>query len=151
MEDIFQPGGNWERRYAFRTQEVFCVDSVCSFLAVTRLFRIVLDVISPFFHVEDRQWRSSVIEVFYRYFGAIWMDERVSPTNSIESNQQFSHAFSGRNPASCRYLVTKFASCAFRSHLSLLERVIGKCTNSGTRPPCLIPCTVTPAFSKLEM
>jgi len=99
----------------------------CSFLAVTRLFRIVLDVTSPFFHVEGQQWRSSIIEVFYRYFGAIWMDERVSFTDSIDSSQQYSHALAGRNPASCRYLVTNFASGTFRGHLSLLERIIGKC------------------------
>lgn len=39
---------------------------------------MILDVTSPFFQVEDRQWRSCVIEVFYRYFGALWMDEKVS-------------------------------------------------------------------------
>jgi hypothetical protein len=49
----------------------------CSFIAVTRLFRIILDVTSPAFNVEDRQWRSSVIDVFYYYFSAAWADEKV--------------------------------------------------------------------------
>ncbi|KAJ7774854.1 hypothetical protein B0H16DRAFT_1508657 [Mycena metata] len=45
-------------------------------LAVTRLFRIILDVTSPSFNIEGRQWRSSIIEVFYRYFLALWADEK---------------------------------------------------------------------------
>jgi len=48
-----------------------------SLSAVTRLFRIILDVTSPAFNIEDRQWRSSVIDVFYHYFSATWADERV--------------------------------------------------------------------------
>jgi hypothetical protein len=43
---------------------------------VSRLFRIILDVTSPAFNVEDRQWRSSVIDVFYYYFSAAWADEK---------------------------------------------------------------------------
>jgi hypothetical protein len=50
-----------------------------SLQAVTRLFRMVLDVTSPAFNIEDRQWRSSVIDVFYHYFRATWADERVCP------------------------------------------------------------------------
>jgi hypothetical protein len=50
---------------------------VNSLLAVTRLFRIILDVTSPDFHVEGRQWRSSIIDVFYHFFRAMWADERV--------------------------------------------------------------------------
>ncbi|KAH9951250.1 hypothetical protein B0H21DRAFT_272251 [Amylocystis lapponica] len=44
--------------------------------AVLRLFRIILDVTSPAFNVEDRQWRSSVIDVFYYFFSCLWTDER---------------------------------------------------------------------------
>ena len=47
-------------------------------LAVTRLFRIILDIISPNFTVEDRQWRSSVNDIFSYFFTAKWSDERVS-------------------------------------------------------------------------
>ncbi|KAJ7709877.1 hypothetical protein B0H17DRAFT_1029591 [Mycena rosella] len=54
------PSGNWELRL----------------LAVIRLFRIILDVTCPAFNIEGRQWRSSIIEVFYRYFFALWADER---------------------------------------------------------------------------
>lgn len=49
-----------------------------SLRAISRLFRMISDTISPNFHVEDRQWRSSVIEIFYYYFGALWDDDRVS-------------------------------------------------------------------------
>ncbi|CAK5277405.1 unnamed protein product [Mycena citricolor] len=45
-------------------------------LAVTRLFRVVMDVTSPLFNIDGRQWRSSVIEVFYRFFSALWVDEK---------------------------------------------------------------------------
>ncbi|KAF7323012.1 hypothetical protein HMN09_00080900 [Mycena chlorophos] len=54
------PTGQWELRL----------------LAVSRLFRIILDVTSPSFNVEGRQWRSSIIEVFYRFFFALWSDEQ---------------------------------------------------------------------------
>ena len=52
-------------------------DISLSLEAVVRLFRIVEDVTSPAFTVEDRQWRSSVIDVFRYFFGALWEDERV--------------------------------------------------------------------------
>ncbi|KAK7019346.1 hypothetical protein R3P38DRAFT_2978554 [Favolaschia claudopus] len=45
-------------------------------LAVIRLFRIVLDATNPAFNIEDRQWRSSIIEIFYRYFSALWVDDK---------------------------------------------------------------------------
>lgn len=54
-------------------------------MAVIRLHRIILDVTNPSFHVEERQWRSSVIEVFYRYFSALWVDDKVSMQKSARS------------------------------------------------------------------
>lgn len=48
--------------------------------AVTRLFRIILDVTSPAFSVEDRQWQSSIVDIFYYFFSAMWSDERVNLT-----------------------------------------------------------------------
>ncbi|RDB21389.1 hypothetical protein Hypma_011626 [Hypsizygus marmoreus] len=44
--------------------------------AVTRLFRIILDVTSPYFNVENRQWRSSVADIFYFFFSAMWGDQQ---------------------------------------------------------------------------
>ncbi|KAI0703614.1 hypothetical protein BC835DRAFT_1483812 [Cytidiella melzeri] len=41
-----------------------------------RLFRMILDIISPDFNVEDHQWRASVIEIFHYFFSLIWKDER---------------------------------------------------------------------------
>ncbi|KAJ7128150.1 hypothetical protein C8R43DRAFT_957635 [Mycena crocata] len=46
-------------------------------LAVSRLFRIISDLTSPAFNIKGRQWRSSIIEVFYRYFFALWADEKI--------------------------------------------------------------------------
>ncbi|KDR81629.1 hypothetical protein GALMADRAFT_239698 [Galerina marginata CBS 339.88] len=42
--------------------------------SVNRLFRMISDVTSPAFHVEGRQWRPSVIEIFYYFFSALWAD-----------------------------------------------------------------------------
>lgn len=60
LHDWLLPSTRWELRL----------------LAVIRLFRIILDVTSPAFNIEGRQWRSSIIEVFYRYFFALWADEK---------------------------------------------------------------------------
>jgi hypothetical protein len=47
-------------------------------MAVTRLFRIIMDVTSPRFNVEGRQWRPNVVDIFYHYFTCMWADSRVS-------------------------------------------------------------------------
>ncbi|TFK89146.1 hypothetical protein K466DRAFT_545801 [Polyporus arcularius HHB13444] len=60
LQHLFERFGSWELRMQ----------------AITRLFRIIEDVTSPTFVVEDRQWRSSVIDVFRYFFGALWEDER---------------------------------------------------------------------------
>ncbi|KAJ4487923.1 hypothetical protein J3R30DRAFT_3280032 [Lentinula aciculospora] len=60
LEEWFQPNGDWELRLS----------------ALVRLFRIILDVTSPAFTVEGRQWRSSIAEVFYYYFSSLWSDEK---------------------------------------------------------------------------
>ncbi|KAF9815310.1 hypothetical protein IEO21_04673 [Rhodonia placenta] len=44
--------------------------------AALRLFSIVLDVTSPVFHVEGRQWKTSIVAIFDRFFSCLWMDER---------------------------------------------------------------------------
>lgn len=62
FDQIFRVGTSWELR----------------FQAVTRLFRIILDLPNPAFALEDRRWRSSMTEIFYRYFTAIWIDETAS-------------------------------------------------------------------------
>ncbi|EJD06034.1 uncharacterized protein FOMMEDRAFT_119510 [Fomitiporia mediterranea MF3/22] len=41
----------------------------------TKLFQIILDVAKPSFTVEGRQWRSSVMEIFYRFFSCLWSSE----------------------------------------------------------------------------
>lgn len=57
----------------------------CRLQAMSRLFRVILEVTSPAFNVENRQWRSSVIDVFYIYFTSLWADERVSLTLNFAS------------------------------------------------------------------
>lgn len=46
--------------------------------AVTRLFRILQDVINPSFEVEGRHWRSSMTVVLYFYFSTLWTDSKVN-------------------------------------------------------------------------
>ncbi|EPQ58100.1 hypothetical protein GLOTRDRAFT_72136 [Gloeophyllum trabeum ATCC 11539] len=60
LQHVFEESGNWESR----------------FQAVACLFRMILDVTSPSFMVEDRQFRSSFIDVFHYYFRALWADEK---------------------------------------------------------------------------
>ncbi|CDO71214.1 hypothetical protein BN946_scf184863.g9 [Trametes cinnabarina] len=60
LESLFAEDGNWQGRLE----------------AVVRLFRMVEDTTSPSFDVEDRQWRSSVIDIFRYFFSALWDDER---------------------------------------------------------------------------
>ncbi|KAF9075268.1 hypothetical protein BDP27DRAFT_1315801 [Rhodocollybia butyracea] len=73
LETWFQPDGDWELRLA----------------AIVRLFRIILDVTSPAFTVEGRQWRSSITEVFYYYFNSLWTDPKEElrlVTDTLASN-----------------------------------------------------------------
>ncbi|KAJ3845083.1 hypothetical protein F5878DRAFT_655339 [Lentinula raphanica] len=60
LEEWFRPDGDWKARLS----------------ALVRLFRIIMDVTSPAFNVEGRQWRSSITEVFYHYFSTLWIDEK---------------------------------------------------------------------------
>ncbi|KAL1728748.1 hypothetical protein FB107DRAFT_177155, partial [Schizophyllum commune] len=42
--------------------------------AIVRLSRVIMDVTSQSFHVEDRQWRPAVIDVFEHFFTRMWAD-----------------------------------------------------------------------------
>ncbi|KAI0780831.1 hypothetical protein BD413DRAFT_500442 [Trametes elegans] len=68
LESLFEQGGSWEVRVQ----------------ASVRLFRMVEDVTSPAFVVEDRQWRSSVIDIFRYFFAALWEDEREEVRLSVD-------------------------------------------------------------------
>ncbi|EGN95947.1 hypothetical protein SERLA73DRAFT_93794 [Serpula lacrymans var. lacrymans S7.3] len=72
LNEHFQSGGNWRLR----------------FLALMRIFRIILDVTSPAFHVEGRQWRSSTLEIYYHYFKAGWADEQEEIRVAIDTWSQ---------------------------------------------------------------
>ncbi|THH33844.1 hypothetical protein EUX98_g253 [Antrodiella citrinella] len=50
-----------------------------------RLFQIVTDVTSPAFSVEDRQWRPSVIDIFYFFFSSLWLDDKEEVRLAIET------------------------------------------------------------------
>ncbi|GLB34930.1 putative response to drug [Lyophyllum shimeji] len=69
LETWFLPTSSWERRL----------------LAVTRLFRVILDVTSPSFNVEDRQWQTSVVDIFYYFFTSLWSDEREEIRLAVET------------------------------------------------------------------
>ncbi|KAJ7582678.1 hypothetical protein C8J56DRAFT_1167735 [Mycena floridula] len=60
LELSLRPDVDWELRLA----------------TVTRLFRVISDVNSPAFMIEDRQWRSSVTDIFFYYFSTIWRDAK---------------------------------------------------------------------------
>lgn len=63
-------------KYCFAPYRRFSAVSRLS--SVNRLFRMVADVTNPAFNVEGRQWRSSVSEIFYAFFSALWADDSVS-------------------------------------------------------------------------
>jgi hypothetical protein len=50
---------------------------VCRLSAVTRLFRIVLDITNPASEIEGRHWRSSITVVLFFFFKALWTDDKV--------------------------------------------------------------------------
>jgi hypothetical protein len=78
LHDWLLPAGHWEFRSVSLISRDFPIElDIRRLLAVIRLFRIILDVTSPAFNIEGRQWRSSIIEVFYRYFFALWADDKV--------------------------------------------------------------------------
>ncbi|KAI0670290.1 hypothetical protein C8Q78DRAFT_114403 [Trametes maxima] len=72
LEHLFDEGGSWELRLQ----------------AVVRLFRMIEDVTSPAFVVEDRQWRSSVIDIFRFFFQSLWEDEREEVRLSVDTWSQ---------------------------------------------------------------
>lgn len=47
-----------------------------SLQAVTRLFKVILDIISPAFDVEGRPWRSSLADIFYHFFAVMLSNEQ---------------------------------------------------------------------------
>ncbi|GBE81969.1 hypothetical protein SCP_0403450 [Sparassis crispa] len=72
LEEWFQVDISWELRLQ----------------AILRLFRIILDVTSPAFSVEDRQWRSTVIDVFYYFFSSLWRDPREEVRLAVDTWSQ---------------------------------------------------------------
>lgn len=46
------------------------------FEAISRIFRIILDVNSPGLDLGGRQWRPDVVFIFVRFFSQCWIDER---------------------------------------------------------------------------
>ncbi|PPQ66076.1 hypothetical protein CVT26_010818 [Gymnopilus dilepis] len=54
--------------------------------SVNRLFRMVADVTNPAFNVEGRQWRSSVSEIFYAFFSALWADDSEEVRTMVKSS-----------------------------------------------------------------
>ncbi|KAG7092480.1 hypothetical protein E1B28_008832 [Marasmius oreades] len=68
LENLFGSEGDWEFRLA----------------AVRKLFRLILDIKVPAQTVEGRQWRSSITDVFYFFFGSLWRDEKQEIRVAVE-------------------------------------------------------------------
>lgn len=47
------------------------------FQALTRIFRIMLDICHPDFYIDGRQWRASIASIFMRFFRCMWEDPKV--------------------------------------------------------------------------
>ncbi|KAI8998560.1 hypothetical protein BD414DRAFT_519687 [Trametes punicea] len=72
LHSLFVVGGSWETRLQ----------------AVARLFRMIEDATSPSFNVEDRQWRSSLIDIFRYFFSSMWEDEREEVRLAVDTWMQ---------------------------------------------------------------
>ncbi|PPR08077.1 hypothetical protein CVT24_010538 [Panaeolus cyanescens] len=62
------------------------VSTEVKLLNLNHLFRMVSDVTSPAFGVEGRQWRSSVVEIFYHYLSALWQDSQEEVRLSVRAS-----------------------------------------------------------------
>uniref|UniRef100_A0A0W0F9A2 Uncharacterized protein n=1 Tax=Moniliophthora roreri TaxID=221103 RepID=A0A0W0F9A2_MONRR len=69
LEDLFQPEKDWELRLS----------------AVTRLFRIILDITGPVFSIEGHQWRASITDTFFYFFSSLWADEKEEIRLAVET------------------------------------------------------------------
>ncbi|KDQ07904.1 hypothetical protein BOTBODRAFT_180257 [Botryobasidium botryosum FD-172 SS1] len=58
------------------------------FQAVTRLFRVILDIKSFEAHIGGRQWHSSIVFIFQYFFPALWQDTREEVRLSTETLMQ---------------------------------------------------------------
>ncbi|EIN07352.1 hypothetical protein PUNSTDRAFT_144852 [Punctularia strigosozonata HHB-11173 SS5] len=72
LQDIYGSGSPWELRIQ----------------ASTRLFKIIMDLPNPAFSLEDRKWRSSISDIFYYFFSAIWSDEAEEIRTAVDSWSQ---------------------------------------------------------------
>ncbi|KAL0071388.1 hypothetical protein AAF712_001245 [Marasmius tenuissimus] len=69
LERSFKQDGEWELRLS----------------AVTKVFRLILDITSPAQTVEGRQWRSSITDAFYYFFVSLWADEKQEIRVAVET------------------------------------------------------------------
>ncbi|PCH38065.1 hypothetical protein WOLCODRAFT_136025 [Wolfiporia cocos MD-104 SS10] len=69
IDGLFSPSNHWELRLQ----------------GALRLFRMVLDVTSPYFDVEGRQWRTSATIIFQRFFSRLWMDDSEEVRLAVET------------------------------------------------------------------
>ncbi|KAI6166988.1 hypothetical protein EDD17DRAFT_1752337 [Pisolithus thermaeus] len=54
-------------------------------VGASRLFRIIMDVKSPAFQVEDCPWKICVLDIFYFFFQLIWLDEKEEIRTAVET------------------------------------------------------------------
>ena len=80
LAGLLDMASGWEIRCAVTISYFFfcSADGQSRMETVLRLFRVILDVTSPAFVVEDRQWGPNVIDIFHYFFSSMWNDDRVS-------------------------------------------------------------------------
>ena len=82
-----------------------------------------MDAPSPDFNVDGRQWRSSVVFIFARYFRAIWLDPQACSLTIDRITILISNIrHLGGGPDIRFGLVKDPPSCAFRADQLVLER-----------------------------
>ncbi|KAK1236541.1 hypothetical protein PQX77_000234 [Marasmius sp. AFHP31] len=69
LEESFGQNVEWELRLS----------------AVTKVFRLILDITGPAQTVEGRQWRSSITDAFHYFFVSLWADEKQEIRVAVET------------------------------------------------------------------
>ena len=124
------------------------VSKLCPRLSsINRLFRMISDVTSPAFNVEGRQWRSSVIEIFYYYFTALWADPTVGRSSASNTIPHNLNKILGRGSIISTIFVSCFTASPSRSYIAVLGRVSVESTD---RRACATHQFLDPASSSLS-
>ncbi|KAL5490495.1 hypothetical protein ACEPAI_5328 [Sanghuangporus weigelae] len=73
------------RQFEEVVMDYFNEDWEARFSAATKLFQIILDVSRPSFSAEGRQWRTSVMQIFLRFFSCMWSSDREEIRQAVDA------------------------------------------------------------------